>query len=180
MQLTIDYGRSHLLDELYSSARSTLKATRCYDQKGACLSEMPQESWEICDFTTSYIQMDSSISTLGYLALESHMKRAKHKSHALHSQPPIAQFCTAAQPPNAPVSTSASNLTTVESHQHRLSQTSSPRTATAQGPSSGVIHVGGAPTLRAEVIWILKTISDHHSCSSNEGISKLFKAVFSD
>ncbi|CAL8306203.1 unnamed protein product [Boreogadus saida] len=24
---------------------------------------MPQESWEICDFTTSYIQMDSSISS---------------------------------------------------------------------------------------------------------------------
>ena len=85
------------------------------------------------------------------------MKRAKHKSHALHSQPPIAQFCTAAQPPNAPVSTSASNLTTVESHQHRPSQ-----------------------TLRAEVIWILKTIRDHHSYSSNEGISKLFKAMFSD
>ena len=96
-------------------------------------------------------------STLGHLALESHMKSAKHKSHALHNQPPIAQFCTAAQPPNAPVSTSASNLTTVESHQHRPSQ-----------------------TLRAEVIWILKTIRDHHSYSSNEGISKLFKAMFSD
>ncbi|XP_056451964.1 uncharacterized protein LOC130387051 isoform X3 [Gadus chalcogrammus] len=83
-------------------------------------------------------------------------------------------------PRHAPVS--ASNLTTVESHQHRTSQTSSPRTltATAQGPSSGVIHVGGAPTLRAEVIWILKSISDHHSYSSNEGISEIFKAMFSD
>ena len=57
----INYGHSHLLYELYSSARSTLKATRYYDQKGACLSEMPQERWEICDLTTSYIHMDSSI-----------------------------------------------------------------------------------------------------------------------
>lgn len=42
------------------------------------------------------------------------------------------------------------------------------------------MHVGGAPTLRAEVLWILKTITDHHSYSSNEGISELFKVMFSD
>lgn len=118
-----------------------------------------------------------NLTTLGHLALESHMKSIKHNATALHRQPPIAQFCTA-QPPNEPrVSTSNRN----ESQQHQPSQTSSIRTATAQaGPSSGVMHVGGAPTLRAEVLWILHTIYDQHSYNSNEGISEIFKVMFDD
>lgn len=42
------------------------------------------------------------------------------------------------------------------------------------------MHVGGAPTLRGEVLWIPHTISDHHSYNSNEGISEIFKAMFDD
>lgn len=91
------------------------------------------------------------LTTLGHHALDSHMKSVKHIASARHSQPPIARFCTA--PLNAP-GVSAS----IQSHQHQPSQTSSQR-ETAQGPSSGVIHVGGAPTLRAEVLWVLKTIT---------------------
>ena len=36
------------------------------------------------------------------------------------------------------------------------------------------------PTFQAEVVWTLKTISQHHSYTSNEDITDLFKIMFPD
>ncbi len=42
------------------------------------------------------------------------------------------------------------------------------------------VAMWGTPTLRAEVIWCLNTVVNHHSLNSNEGISDIFKSMFPD
>ncbi|KAF7668616.1 hypothetical protein LDENG_00299570 [Lucifuga dentata] len=39
---------------------------------------------------------------------------------------------------------------------------------------------GSTPTLRAEVIWVLRTVTSHHSFRSNDGTEEVFKAMFPD
>lgn len=71
--------------------------------------------------------------------------------------PPIYQFCTA----NLMLFTLAASSTE----------------PTQQGDIQALC--GSTPTLKAELMWTLKRISDHHSYTSNENISKLFKVMFS-
>ena len=39
-------------------------------------------------------------------------------------------------------------------------------------------HAGLTTTLRTEVLWCLDTTVNHHSLTSNEGISEIFKECF--
>lgn len=117
---------------------------------------VPGNEWEAqCSLCHKKIKL----GTMGRMALESHMKSAKHLAcpATTQRQAPILQFC-AANPMLTSTVTSA---------------------ATTQ-PGNIRALCGSTPTLKAEVMWTLKMILDHHSYTSNENISKLFKVMFPD
>lgn len=85
------------------------------------------------------------------------MKSGKHKLLASTSQQTaIAQYCVLIQP-------ASSSTTTTTGKMENSSSASGMRP-----------FVGGTKTLQAEVLWILKTITDHHSYTSNKSIDDLF------
>lgn len=109
-----------------------------------------------------------TLGTMGIGALESHMKSGKHKILSSSSQQTaIAQFCV----PQA--STSSSRATTGSTTDRETEH----HPTTHQDLRS---FVGGTKTLQAEVLWVLKTITDHNSYSANESIGDLFRLMFPD
>ncbi|XP_022076088.2 uncharacterized protein LOC127535448 isoform X2 [Acanthochromis polyacanthus] len=102
------------------------------------------------------------LGTMGVKAVESHMQSAKHKASKSSCQQTlgISRFCSTlvstGPPPPAPISatgTAAPHLRTV---------------------------FGCTPTLKAEVLWCLNTVTKHQSYKSNEGAGDLFRAMFPD
>lgn len=92
------------------------------------------------------------------------MQSAKHIgfANARQHHPQISNFCN--------VSNASGEENTTQTPQPVQPHTSSDiRTV-----------YGSTPTLRAEVIWVLKTVTSHQSYRSNEGIDELFKAMFPD
>ncbi|XP_056439589.1 uncharacterized protein LOC130376758 isoform X1 [Gadus chalcogrammus] len=104
------------------------------------------------------------LGTMGIGAVESHVQSQKHKAYSkARLQPTITSFCSTASNDvidNASVATG------------------NPQPVTSM-PSDRAI-CGSTPTLRAEVIWVMRTVTSHHSCRSNDGIDDLFKAMFPD
>lgn len=99
---------------------------------------------------------------MGCKALDTHMKGEKHKCYA-DSQAttvPIQMFA-------ASVSTSKANVTPAL-------VSSSPSTSNAFGTFSPTT------TLKAEMLWVLHMVSRHHSYTSNEDVSTVFRAMFPD
>ena len=130
--------------------------------------EDPKYSWWLRAVTTDTSEASCSVcckvfklGTMGIKAVDSHMMSAKHVAFAKarQQQPAITLFCPVA-------SATATASTTSES------------TSSAQ-PSIQAL-CGSMPTLKAEVIWVLKTITSHQSYRSNEGIDSLFRTMFPD
>lgn len=98
------------------------------------------------------------LGTMGIKAVDCHMQSAKHIgfANARQHHPQISNFCNA-------------------SGEENTTQTPQPHTS----PDIRTV-CGSTPTLRAEVIWVLKTVTSHQSYRSNEGIDELFKAMFPD
>lgn len=107
---------------------------------------------------------------MGVTALDSHMKGAKHTacSTARQRQPPIVQFC-------APQTSSVTETALAISNEEISTLEALP-----PQPRNILSYCGSTPTLRAEVMWVLKTISEHHSYTSNENITEIFKTMFPD
>ncbi|XP_056262502.1 uncharacterized protein LOC130188267 isoform X3 [Pseudoliparis swirei] len=105
------------------------------------------------------------LGTMGIRAVESHVKSKKHSDHAkARQQPAIASFCSTAS-----IDVNASTLDgTVGNPEPTVM------------PSDLRAMCGSTPTLQAEVIWVLRTVTSHHSCRSNDGIGEVFKAMFPD
>lgn len=98
---------------------------------------------------------------MGVKAVESHLQSAKHKASESSCQqtPGISQFCSSlvstVPPPRPPTTTGA-----------------------AAAPHLRMF--GSTPTLKAEVLWSLNTVTKHQSFKSNEGVGDLFRAMFPD
>ncbi len=99
---------------------------------------------------------------MGIKAVESHMQSAKHKASTSSCQqtPGISQFYSTVvstmlppPPPSSTTGTAAPHLRTI---------------------------FGCTPTLKAEVLWSLNTVTKHQSYKSNEGVGDLFHAMFPD
>lgn len=102
------------------------------------------------------------LGTMGCRALDAHMKGEKHKRYA-DSQAttvPIQMFA-------ASVSTSKANVTPAL-------VSSGPSTSNAFGTFSPTT------TLKAKMLWVLHTVSRHHSYTSNEDVSTVFRAMSAD
>lgn len=103
------------------------------------------------------------LGTMGIKAVDSHMQSAKHVAFAQARQhhPQISDFCTA--------------TVSGEGDSPTRPQPAQPHT------SSDIRTVcGSTPTLRAEVIWVLRTVTSHQSYRSNDRIDDLFNAMFPD
>lgn len=102
------------------------------------------------------------LGTMGIKALESHMQSGKHVAFATarQHQPQINDFCTATA---------------------NGQEGARPQPAEQPQTSSDIRTIfGSTPTLRAEVIWVLRTVTSHQPYRSNDGIDDIFKAMFPD
>lgn len=133
------------------------------DPKYFWVKPVPNEREAFC----ALCKRTFSLGTMGLGALESHMKSGKHKSLASTSQQTaIAQFC---------VPTLASTSTTSATTNGNPETENPPATRQGLRP-----FVGGTKTLQAEVLWVLKTITDHNSYTANESIGDLLRLMFPD
>jgi len=103
-----------------------------------------------------------SVASMGESALKSHLKSKKHQS--------INKIRSSSGSLNVPFS------------QPRLSVVKEP--AIVENKSSNPIvlqdHLCKNDILNAEIIWTLHCIKNHYSYSSNQGIDKIFRAMFKD
>lgn len=102
------------------------------------------------------------LGTLGVRALESHAKSEKHLTvvNGLQQTTVISQFCQVS---------GGSTLPRREPHCSSATPVSDLRVA-----------FGSEPTLRAEVLWDLHTVTRHQSYNANEEIGELFQTMFPD
>ncbi|KAK7877584.1 hypothetical protein WMY93_031716 [Mugilogobius chulae] len=124
------------------------------------------------------------LATMGLTALDSHMRSNKHvvMSKCCQQQGPIGHFCvpsgssgvTPATDSTVAASATTTAATTSTAVVNRLASTSH------QQPMNLQSFCGSTPTLRSEVIWVLKTMTDHHSYTSNMDIGDVFKTMFPD
>lgn len=98
------------------------------------------------------------LGTLGVKALESHAKAGKHQIAVKSSQcrQPISSFLSVSQP------------------------TSLPGPAVQHSPNNSQATFGSTETSKAEVLWILHTVTSHLSYNSSSNINGLFQAMFPD
>ncbi len=118
------------------------------------------------------------LGTMGVKALDSHAKSTKHMKYVRGKEqtlpitarfPPANVSPLAAKEPEAAASAS----------QLAASAPAAPL-ATTTARVDLRMSFSSTPTLKAEVLWTLHTISKHHSYNGNEGISELFKCMFPD
>ncbi|XP_077085755.1 uncharacterized protein LOC143737776 isoform X2 [Siphateles boraxobius] len=105
------------------------------------------------------------LGTLGVRALESHSKSEKHLTavKGLQQTTAISQFLQ--------VSCGSSTTSTPRLGPHSSSAT----------PAIDLrVAFGSEPTLKAEVLWVLHTVTRHQSYSANEEIGELFQTMFPD
>lgn len=100
------------------------------------------------------------LSSLGIKSLRSHAKSEKHKVavKGLQRVQAISQFCSAPSLPGP--STARDSVCLVSSATH-----------------SGF---GSTSTLKAEVLWVLNTVTKHQSYKGNDDIAELFRTMFPD
>ncbi|XP_046874041.1 uncharacterized protein LOC124466288 isoform X2 [Hypomesus transpacificus] len=142
-----------------------------------------KESWlEHIDFRCWLVAVPSSryearcnlclknikLGTLGVKALESHARAEKHKVaiKCLQRTQPISEFC-ASPLPSLP---SSSSMPGPSGLQRNIAAPSNDLRAT----------FGSTDTSKAEVLWILHTVTKHHSFNSNSEIGDLFRVMFPD
>lgn len=118
-----------------------------------------------CDLCKKNIQL----GTMGQIALDSHAKGERQKRYIADQSGslPIQMFTTpspSAQPSRPTSATSrpiASNVTSGAS-------------------TSAFSTFSNTATLKAEVLWVLRTVSRHQSYTSNDDIHSVFQAMFPD
>lgn len=106
------------------------------------------------------------LASLGLKALHSHSKSERHRSSlkSLQRVQAITQFCSPSLP-----GPSASR------------DSGCPAPATSSRPlTSATGAFGSTSTLKAEVLWVLNTVTKHQSYRGNEDISELFQTMFPD
>ena len=119
------------------------------------------------------------LGTMGLKALESHAKSSKHISSikGKYQTPSIAGVFSASigQPAVVPESEAeADNQPTASTS----SDTAAPPVTTTRVDLR--TSFGSTPTMKAEVLWTLNTISKQQSYNGNDSISELFKCMFPD
>lgn len=104
----------------------------------------------------------------GVTAVKSHSASSIHQQRmkVRGEQLPISMFSLARTNPTQPPQQTS-----------RPNPISSTTTATADGQQTLQVLPSA---LRAEVMWCLNTVANHHSFNSNDGIGELFAAMFSD
>ncbi|XP_067234025.1 uncharacterized protein [Chanodichthys erythropterus] len=111
-----------------------------------------------CDLCKKNIQL----GTMGQTALDSHAKCEKHKRYIADQSGslPIQMFTTPS--PSA--------------------QPSRPTSATSRpiASTSAFSTFSNTATLKAEVLWVLRTVSRHQSYTLNDDIHTVFQAMFPD
>ncbi|TKS80447.1 hypothetical protein D9C73_013320 [Collichthys lucidus] len=107
------------------------------------------------------------LASLGLKALHSHAKSERHQLSVkgLQRVQAITQFCS----PSLPGSSSS-----------RDSGCPTPATSSRPSTSSATGTFGSTATLKAEVLWVLNTVTKHQSYRGNEDISELFQTMFPD
>lgn len=118
------------------------------------------------------------LGTLGVRALESHAKCEKHQSaiKTVNRTIDIGQFCQtttaesiATNPVSLPLPLASTSLQALQS------------CLPASRPSTDLrTTFGSTPTLEAEVLWVLHTVTRHQSYNANEDIGELFTKMFPD
>ena len=110
-----------------------------------------------------FCQKAFSIGAMGESALKSHMKGSKHASLAKKHDDTVSQhdasFFVAA------ASSGSKDREDVNVKAQKVQQE---------------LSVVKEDVLKAEILWILRTIEAHHSYRSNEGVSDLFRIMFPD
>lgn len=107
------------------------------------------------------------LGTMGIKALETHMQCEKHKAAAENCRktPGISQFCsvdlTSALPPSAAACHTSPSVSASASSDIRTT-------------------FGSTATLRAEVLWCLRTVTKHQSYNDNEAVGHIFRVMFPD
>lgn len=107
------------------------------------------------------------LGTMGIRVVESHVQSKKHRDYVkARQQPAIASFCST-------ISTASNdvNATTLDVTMGNPQPTMSADLRAICGSTA---------TLRAEVIWVLRTVTSHNSYRSNDGIEEVFKTMFPD
>ena len=120
------------------------------------------------------------LSKMGESALKSHMAGEKHKSNqslagkstlstmfTVNRKPACEKVAIPGIPPPAIASTSTASATTTAG-------------ASTADPMTMVDYTAGNHVLKAEVLWTLKTITDHSSYRSNDNVGQIFRTMFPD
>ena len=109
-----------------------------------------------CAFCKKTIKLGS----MGHKALDSHTQAEKHKKNvaAQATSLPIHIFTNPVEP----------------------STTSQPSTRPPSSSGNAFGCFANTDTLKAEILWVLQTISRHHSYTSNEDVHLVFQAMFPD
>ncbi|KAL6459284.1 hypothetical protein MHYP_G00327560 [Metynnis hypsauchen] len=129
-------------------------------------------SSDSCEARCELCRKTFKLGTMGCKALDSHMKSEKHKRYdgARKSNMHIESFAAIGG-----LTVSAKNdLSTV--NKSVPAKPSGPAT----GPQTPFSTFSTAATLKAEVLWVLHTISRHHSYTSNDDIHTVFRGMFPD
>lgn len=108
---------------------------------------------------------------MGIKALETHMHCEKHKAAAetCRKTPGISQFCFVA-PTSVPQSAAPC-----------LTPASASASSTAVSTPQDIrTTFGSTATLRAEVLWCLRTVTKHQSYNANYAVGDIFRTMFPD
>jgi hypothetical protein len=117
------------------------------------------------------------LGTMGEAALKSHMKGSRHKKNVLSACAPLV-FATKTE---EKVSSPGSSIQTDESQSDRAASPAMSLSVPKPGvPQPSIASCASKSNLKAEVLWTLKTITDHNSYRSNETVGPIFKAMFND
>lgn len=103
---------------------------------------------------------DIKLGTMGCKALDTHMKGDKHSRYA------------ASQATTVPMQTFASTTVT------KVSTT--PASVSPGLSTSAFATFALTATLKAEILWVLQSITRHHSYTSNDDVGAVFRAMFPD
>lgn len=141
----------------------------------------------ICEAYCTMCKKKIQLGTMGVKALDSHAKSVKHANNAqaMEKTLPITARFPPANGAKEPVASTSRPTATAPPPEANFSQPAAdappaPPPATAAARVDLRTSFGSTPTLKAEVLWTLHTISKHHSYNGNEGVSALFKCMFPD
>ena len=126
-----------------------------------------------------YCKKTLDLSKMGESALKLHMKGEKHQFN-YKSGKSVGQSVSGIQFYLSPTATTDLDpvSTTTRPSSSSASSTSRPTSSTTTSAISNFSL--GNSVLSAEILWTLKTVTDHSSYKSNDSTSHIFKTMFPD